>query len=734
MSEIPGLNFNIRQASDRLRYQADVYNEEFVQRLLLAMGHPDAGIDTEYGIVAPNDPASTTTADTSPFGMQANAVNPDMVDVSPGMAVTRSAMWMKLTEHARNIELADASIGVSNVVYIRYLLDVATDEVNDFNDPVSPFTMRIGSEGSITPESAQIEVDTLEVYANYDQTTLDNFVPLAVVTNQSVQDPITLTITAQLAFDFTRDSYSWNRPWFSVADMEHRAQLGSGVQTSTNPHATSQNDLTVGDFSPLQLQLDHGAIIADDRSVAKVPGTRCQVSIPYTSLLDDDGSGTKTSYPNAKYVELVNFPIRLGRVWVEDTDEDWAALIVQETNRVVFPYAPPVGESIGMYYTKVQACEPPVGTNESTFGTNNPATEELVIAGGAAFTMLSNTQENFSDAQKVPMVYEMLVDGDGALIKTPQVIYCHKRLDAISTSDVFTIDMYGPGKIMMALEGASGDPAMVVKVRLYGTDADGNTYDYLFEFDSTWVDPGPVPRTDIQVEAYQVTDKVFATVDQIVVEELTSYGVNASIMMWVALNPYDTYDKLKDACHVSEVMWDGLRLAEVRDKRIVNTTTRDFLDKQTNSSALPYLVNILAGGNETVYLESFLQPRYTDQIPNAERSSGLLDVLPVNNMSKLRVGAYGNYRTRALPVGNNAKLQWRVVLVPLAQRRTDFYYPYLAPPTFYYYKSSTSSWVTAAMTPQPGIFNTFQATLTEVPSMVRVELDAAEYEGMVIFG
>lgn len=733
MADIPGLNFNIRQSLDRLRYQANVYNEEFVQRLLLVMGHPDAGIDTEYGVVAPVDPAATTVADTTPFGMRANATNTDMVDVNPGIAVTRSAMWMKLTEHARNIELADSSVGVSNVVYIRYLLDIADDEINDFNDPVSPFTMRIGSENSITPESAQIDVDTLEVYVNYDQTTRDNFVPLAVVTNQSVQDPVTLTITTQLAFDFTRDSYGWNRPWFSVADMEHRAQLGSGVQSSTNPHAISQNDLSVGDFSPLQLQLDHGAIIADDRSVAKVPGTRCQVSIPYTSLLDDDALGTKTAYPNAKYVALTNFPIRLGRVWVESTDEDWAAKIVQETNRVVFPYAPPAGEALSMYYTKVQACEPPVGVNESAFNTSNPATEELIIAGGSAFTMLANTQENFSEAQKIPMVYELLVDGDGALIKTPQIIYCHKRLDAISTSDVFTIDMYGPGKIMMALEGASGDPAMVVKVRLYGKDADGNTYDYLFEFDSTWKDPGPVPRTDIQIEAYNISDKVFSTVDQIVVEELTSYGPNASIMMWVALNPYDTYDKLKDACHVSEVMWDGLRLAEVRDKRIVNTTARDFLGRQPNDSALSYMVNVLAGGNETVYSESFLQPKYHNQIPNASRSSSLFDVLPANNISKLRVGAYGDYMTRALPVGNNPGTQWRVVLLPLDETRTNFYYENSAFPIFSWHDGA--AWqADIPMTPVPGMFNTFLANTSAPPTMILVWLTTAEYSGMLIFG
>jgi hypothetical protein len=734
MAKIPGLNYNIRQALDRLQYQADVYNEEFVERFLLVMGHPDAGFETEYGIVAPLDPAAAVVGDSLAFSMQQNAENAEAFDVNPGIAVTQSAMWVKLENHVRALTLADTSIGVQNVVYLRYLLEPADDEINEFNDPVVPYTRRIGDPRSLSDESVQVEVDTLEVFVNYTDDVRADFVPLAIVTNQTTEDPITSVVTTQLAFDFTRDSYIWNRPWFSVADVEHRAQIGSGVQSNTNPHAISQNDLTVGDFSPSQLQLDHGVIIADDRSVEKIPGVRCLVAIPYSAILTDDGSGTKTTIANAKYAELVNYPIRLGRVWVESSDTDWAAEIVKGTNIVVFPYEPPVDETINLYYTKVQACEPPVGANEVAFATSNPDSEELILAGGSYYQSLSNTTENFADAQRVPMVYEMLVDGEGNLIKTPQVIYCYKRLEAISTSDVFSIDLYGPGKIIMGLAGASGSPTMSVKIRLYGKDADGNNHDYLFEFDSTWQDPGPIPRTDIQEEAFKVSDVVFSAVEQIVIEEMTDYGVNASIMIWSALNPYDTYDKLKDACHVAEVMWDGLRLAEIRDKRIVNTTTREFLNHQPSDAALPYMVNALAGGNQNVYMESFLRPRYHNQIPNASRGQGLTDVLPVNNISKLRIGASGNYRTRALPVANTAKLEWRVVLLPLAQVQDDFYYPYLQAPVFYYFKDSTQTWDAVTMTPQAGMFNTFKAALTEAPKMVRVELQAADYEGMLIFG
>jgi len=734
MADIPQLNYNIRQSSDRLQLQADTYNEEFVERLLLVMGHPDGGGLTTYGIVAQYNPEATIAGDGTPLSVSANATSPTAVDVAAGMVVTKSAMWAKLTNIAYEIPLADASIGIPNVVYMRYILDKANDEINDFNDPVSPYTMRIGSANSITPEDAQIDVDTLDVYSNYDASTTEDYVPLCVVTNQVVQDPLTGTSTTSLVFDFTRDNYSWNRPWFSALDQAHRALVGTGVVSATNPHGISQNDLTVGDFSPFQLLLDHGVIIADDYSVAKIPGVRCQVSIPYATLLTDT-TGTKTTYLNAKYVELTNYPIRLGRVWIESSNIDWAALIVAETNRVVFPIAPPAGESIGMYFTKVQACEPPVGSNEIAFTTSNPTEGELVVAGGSGFTVLSNTQESFSDAQKIPMIYELFVDGEGSIIKTPRVIYCYKRLESIGTSDSFSIDLYGPGKIMMALADASTAVTMSVKIRLYGKDADDNAYDYLFEFTgSDWNDPGPIPRTDIERKAFRVSDKVFSSIDQIVVEERTSDGINSAIMMWVALNPYDTYDLLKDACHISEVMWDGLRFSETRDKRIINTTSRDFLGHQPSGSALSYMANVLAGGNETVYSENFLQPKYHDQIPNSARTGSLNDILPVNNIEKWRIGSYGHYRTRALPVGANPGTTWRVLLVPLQQTRADVYFTYLEPPAFYGYGSVSHTWSAVSMTAVPGILNTFQATLTEIPEMIKVRLNATDYEGMIIFG
>ncbi|MGW8181551.1 MAG: hypothetical protein ACWGQW_22710, partial [bacterium] len=326
---LPGINYVIRQSLDRLMYQASIYEEEFVQRLLLAMGHPDYFTDTSFGIVSEVDPGTAVPGSTGvPLTVSANTNSPETVDVSPGMVVTKDAMWIIIPDYVRQIELADPTVGITNVVFLRYVLDPADTQLNDYLDAVVPVTYRPGSPNSVLGAGTQVEIDTLEAYQQYDENVRNKTVPIAIATLQNVEDPNTSTITTQLSIDHTRGSYGINRPWFSVKDVEHRAQLGTGVSTPTNPHATSQNDLTVGDFSPLQLELDHGMIVADDRSIEKIPGVRCEVSIPYSSVRTDDATGSKTSYPNAEYVELTNYPVRLGKIWlvVSTTTDllDWA--------------------------------------------------------------------------------------------------------------------------------------------------------------------------------------------------------------------------------------------------------------------------------------------------------------------------------------------------------------------------------------------------------------------------
>lgn len=739
MARIPGLDYTVKQSLDRLKYANDVVEQEIIQRLLLMMGHPDYVTDTTFGVVTSSDPAGAVFSDGDFLAVGANSAAPLTIDINPGMVVFKSGVWCMLVDYVRRLTLANQSVGIQNVVYLQYTLQSGPPTQNKYYQNVAPYTMRLGGPllDSVptgpADESVLVQIDELDTYLDYSDDIIVDTVPLAIVTVQSVIDPNTSIETTTLAIDHTRGTYSFNRPWFSSQDVQHRNQLGTGVQSENNPHALSQDDLTVGDFTPQQLRSDHGFLVAEDKSVPKQPGYRCEVSIPYANIKTDDALGTVTNFPNKKYFEVDAYPTRLGKVWVQSTGEELAALHVKETNVVVFAGDdPPLNETVNSYYTKVDLCQPPIGVNEINFTTNNALDEEIVFAGGIGHKTLTSTTEEFNDAQRFPMIYEMVVDEEGNLIKTPQPIYCYKRISLISTDDI-DIEQYGPARIMVGLAEASGSGTMSVKVKVSGTDETGTAISHTFEFTGgTWTDPYPLPTTTIPSNCVRISDAVFGSSTEVTIEEAIDAGPNASIMIWALLTPLTTRDKLKDACHISEMIWDGFRLAEIRDKRIINTTDQNVADMGVDTLAyLTHLVGV--GAAPTVMLEDFRNPEFHTQVRNEESTNvTFANTHPYNNISKLRPGAYGTYTTRAYPVMSGSGTLWRAFLIPKRDTiNTVVNQP--SAPSFYHYSGGAWNGPTA-MTPVPGLPFTYEAATTSVPTRVKLELTAQEFHGLVLFG
>jgi len=740
MADIPGPSYLVKQSLDRLKYGDDIIQQELIQRLYLMMGHPDYITTTSYGIVNDFDPDSSVAADGDFLAVSENGTTELTVDINPGMAVFKSGVWIIITDFVRKLFLADQSVGIPNVIYLEYTIQSGPTRLDKYHKSVPAYTMRIGgpaldsAPSAPANESVLVGIDTLDAYNNYSEDRKVNMVPLAVATVQTVIDPNTSLETTTLSIDHTRATYNFNRPWFSAQDVQHRNQLGSGVRTENNAHALEQDDLTVGDFTPQQIRSNYGFVIAEDKSVPNQPGYRCQVAIPYTNIKTDDASGTNTGFANKKYFELDSYPTRLGKVWVESTGEELAALLVEETNIIVFAGDdPPLNEKVGAYYTKVDVCEPPAGSNEINFTTKNALEEELVFAGGIKHKTLTSTTEEFNDAQRFPLKYNVILDGEGTLTKTPQPIYCYKRITAIGTTDDISIDQYGPAKIMVGLAEASGSGSMSVKIKVSGTDENGSSISHTFEFTGgTWTDPYPLPSTTTPEGSVRISDKLFYSTTEVTVEEAIDAGPNASVMAWALLNPVDTQEKLKDACWVAETVWDGFRLAEIRDKRIISTTDKDTADIGVDT--LGYLTHVLGlGSAPTVMMEDFRNPRFHTQILNKDIDSSLSNNHPSNNMSKLRPGFYGKYTTRAYPVMPGSGNDWRVFVIPKPDAlNTISNNP--QPPDFYYYQSGSWSGP-VAMTPVPGLPLTYEASLTgSAPTRVKVEVVLQEAHGLVLFG
>lgn len=742
--QIPSQTFQIRHSLDRDSWQNGIYNEEFLERLKLVIGHPEYFSDSKYGVVCPTDPSSHIPGTSEPCVVSVSSSPQSLtVDIAPGMVVMQSGVWVVLTDFVRQITLANTTIGVPNVVYLEYVLQPADEQLNDFLEPVVPIYARTGTSpileqvtGAESSESNFVRVDTVETYLGYVQSIRQNFVPLAIVTVQTTLDGGGNPVIS-LAIDLTRDSYSWNRPWFSALDVEHRSMQGTGVYSTSNPHAVGDNEVSMGPFTRSQVELNHGMVLAKDQSFAKVPGYRCEASIPTDQLLTDTATGANTGYPYAQYTSLSAFPVRLGRCWIAENGADLGAVIVPGTTLIAFPSEVlPSGITVNIYYTRVEALEPPIGYNNVNFETNNPTENELVIAGGNSRTALTNTQELFSDATPFPMEYELFVDGEGALRRTPQVVYCYKRLDAIGTQDSPTISQYGPGKIIMGLTGASGSSSMVVKIRVYGKDPDGVDIDELFTFTkSSWQDFTPNPTT-MPTGCFAVGSLIFApNIETIRIEELTDAGPNGAIMLWVVNTPYDTYDLMKDVCHVSHVFWNGFKLATIQDKRIIETTNKDFLSADLGMASLEFLLKNLAGTYSTLFIEDFRRPTLASLVPPSEMYgiNPVLAALPGPNFNKMQCALNGPYQTRALPVSSGSSTYWQVVLTPgFAFSGTNPFVP--TAPLFRYQLASFGWTVWQTMSQTAGMTNVYDVTASEIPIAVQVQLAAWPYTSMAVVG
>lgn len=734
MGNIPSLTYTIHHSTDRLRRQHDYYEEEILKTRKLVMGDStaDANLAEQYGIVSASDPSAHAVGSTDPLSVGVNAQNQLTVDVNPGTVVMKSGCWVELHTIIRQVAITETGLNIPNVVYCQYLLDLASDEPNRFDDPVTPYTVRVGdpldSGGVANTQDALLGSMTVDTYNQLAESVKLDLVPLAVVTVQAV-DIGAGVLENQLTVDQTTASYDFNRPWFSIVDHQHRSQVGTGLVTPTNPHGGSGNDMTIGALSMLQLDLDHGIVIAKDRSIAKVPGYRCTTAI--TSVSVDDAAGTLTGYANASYIDLPYFPVRVGRVWYESTSEVLAAVHVPQTHRVVFPYeTPTVGETINVYYTRAEVAEPPLPGN-TTFLTNGPATQELAIAGGLGLVSLSSPEETFADAYQIPMRYEMFMDGEGSLLKTPQVVYCWKKLSSIGTSDLAgDITPYGPGRLIMALSGADDVATLDIQIRVYGTNSAGTTVDELFSFNQTNWDPVPaIPAVMAQDANYlQFSTAEFATITNITIEAMTSPGPNAAIMIWMAQHSFSNYDKQADALHVATVDWDGYSFAHVYDKRIVTPTVRDEQTATADSSLQEMVYNLVAGGNATVYVDDFRSPQYHSlETPDelGENSAHF----PTYNFSKQQVGLHGYYRSIAFPVHANSGSTWRVSLFG-AKNLVDSWFPNR--PSLQIF--SGGAWSAISMSEVPGVLNTWEATLLSTPARVRVLLYPGQCTGMAIYG
>jgi len=312
---------------DLLGFERTVYIDEILERTKLMIGTFDSNL-TKYGIVDSEDPDTAYAGGTRPLSVSVNTSDTSTVDIYPGTAVFKSGEIIYITSSVTQVSLANGAANGRNIVYLEFGEEEQDTVITRYLTPTS------SKVNYYTDISDYVKVLDVDDYEALDPAEKDLTIPLALVTVQVVSSGG--GTTTQLEVDMERTTASYNRPWFSVVDSEHRSYIGTGVETDTNVHGLSFNDISATESQTLfQLILDYGMIVAKERGLAGVPGTICEETIPYASIYEDDSSGTITGIAFSHYFTLSRFPRLVVRLTDEETEtKDYGPVTIPGKNLV----------------------------------------------------------------------------------------------------------------------------------------------------------------------------------------------------------------------------------------------------------------------------------------------------------------------------------------------------------------------------------------------------------------
>jgi hypothetical protein len=560
-----GLNYDATLSAEDYKAYRNLIENELLTRFLLSAGYPPNTLPTT-GIVDLIDPAAISSSETTrPFLVTISALDPLQIKVNPGMAITPAGAIIKSDLIFSN-PLARTLANDINVIYLESSLVLGgTNLLNDYQE--SLYSQEIQNPTSLG----------VVLLSDWNNTSIfppdrkKNCVVIAVV---SVVP--TSAGDLELQIDHTRNIYSFNRPWFSIQDIQHRSQVGGGEVTTNNPHGTSLNDLsTAGNVSLFQGLLDTGVVVSRDTAISKLTGAKyCVEQIPVTRIKTDlTGSITARSIyggAGSKYCELLTFPTRMGSIYQSGVKANpIVAEWIEGTNILVFGSAEPLTHPLVAEYTEAKALVPPVSANNSTvlsFGT--PLSNEILVSGGLTHTTIADPTTDLVGSGPFPRRYAVYHQANGTLVTYPQVLVPAIFLNDLN-SFLDTTVIY-PGRIRIGITKASTVSTMSLGFVLNGKDLYGNALSETVTISTAngYVDE-TLPSTNYDSDNQQyMTQNVFSALENIQVTR-TDDGPLTTIQIWVDCEPTTSSD-LNDAIKVATVFWDGHGISGVEDARMVS--------------------------------------------------------------------------------------------------------------------------------------------------------------------
>jgi len=597
-TELPTVNFDSFPGYDEFSFLHSTYSSEFKSRSL---------ISSRMGIVDQNyDPASAPFTTGRPLLVSVSPINPLTIDITAGYAITPSNLLINIDASVPSVTLPDIASGNTYVVAVEYIL-VASPQtrVNRYGELTE---VRLERPANIPPgggASTLMNTITVVNINDYYDTSLftddrkKNIVVIAVVSVQS--DAVTGQLS--LAVDLTRNSYSFNRPWFTIIDIEHRSKIGSGLITDNNPHGVDLQDLSSAGLTLYQQIKPRGGVLAKDATYYGYAGKLCSELIE-VSRWEVDMSGTATAQPGQPivggryFIRLSKLPVRMGSLYVtgkpwEPIPYDWIAgtrLLILGTLENPLNFS----DSLIIEYFTVDALE--INAEDPLAGlqlveVKSPASaQEFIISGGLAVsTLVQTTMSLPSLLGPIKKGYHLICDSLGALALNPQPLVASMKVaDLVGTTQtVNQSPLNGTATfLMIGLTGATDSSisnnttySLDLRLMLTGLDANGAVIQETITFKaSQWRDQSQAnveePLQSLRtMNRYQILNSISLANT---LNEPHNAGAKAIISVWSDIFDASTNQEFAS---VASFFWTGTTGIQVKDERLISTSF-DKLDQK----------------------------------------------------------------------------------------------------------------------------------------------------------
>lgn len=606
MNNLQGINFDTKLNVDDLKFFAQVMEDAILSRTIINSGKY-SGLDVSYGIIDQMDPKDLIDSDTTrPLLVVPSTIDPLRVNVNSGAVVCPNGSIVVLSESVSDFELSNSDVDDTVVLLLENEMIISGQTT------VSKFGT--AAKSRYTQSEDKLRSFLLSDYNNpslFPPSRKENVVVIAVIRVAS---------TTELLLDYTSNTYSFNRPWFSLVDSQHRAFKGSGEATARNPHGTTFNDLSTGSIPFYSQIYNKGAVFSRDGDIKGRSGYACVETID-PSAIKNDSTGNVTSISrfggiDAKYIELSNFPTSIGSAHLNTHKSlavsfDW----IKGTKIVVIPDSEVFSTPISIYYNRVNALEIPNFINGNKFSLNQVDLDnEFIVSGGLSFSNLPNTEIEFDGSGPIARKYKVFLNDNGDLIKFPQILQNVLPLDSIGSEfKNLEVNQFGPAQLSIGLVDAIEGSNLNVTIRIFGTNEQGVVITEDLKFDSSWTSY-TLPSTE---DIYNLvkTKNVFTSLTGYQVIERVSDGNSSKIIIYAEIES-GTATRLNSLALVADVDWDGVSIGNIRDKRDIIPFFDGYKYKYGAAASLFDNSNL-----DYILTEEYNAPKYQDVTPDTQAAT-----------------------------------------------------------------------------------------------------------------